>query len=270
MEKEKRIKPTGDLAFKKVFGTIGNEDIIEGLIEDFFDIKPKEIVIKNPYDIKAYSKLDVKTGEEYVILRQTLKDVGATFSAGDFTAEMQIQSTDTFGKRMLYYPFSLFCSNHDAKGTKYDDLIPVYAINILTESYFKQSGCVKRFAFFDEYSGKPMEEQYIKIACLELRKESGYYNKHQEYWGKYFNGNEIPKESPDYIKKAEQIIEKSNLGKEELEMLTLTEKYEADQHALISTAINKGKKELAEELIKAGVDPKLIESVSGLPRKPSV
>ncbi len=59
MQTMKRIIPTSDLAMKKVLTTEGNEDILSGLINDFFDIsaKPEEISIENPYSIEAFKEI---------------------------------------------------------------------------------------------------------------------------------------------------------------------------------------------------------------------
>ena len=55
----KRISPTNDLAFKKTFSERGNEDVLQGIIGDFFDFRPKldDITITVPYSIKAYQEI---------------------------------------------------------------------------------------------------------------------------------------------------------------------------------------------------------------------
>ena len=41
-----RISPMGDLAFKKVFASDENKDVLRGLIFDYFDISIEDIEIK--------------------------------------------------------------------------------------------------------------------------------------------------------------------------------------------------------------------------------
>ena len=86
-----RISPTGDLAFKKVLASEENKDILAGLIGDFFCIEVEELAIENPYSIAAYVEL-VKD-EKITVLRNTLKDVAATFKTADFVSECQIKKT---------------------------------------------------------------------------------------------------------------------------------------------------------------------------------
>jgi len=50
------VNPTNDLAFKKVFGSNENIHILKGFIKDFFFIEPEDLVVENPYSIKAYKE----------------------------------------------------------------------------------------------------------------------------------------------------------------------------------------------------------------------
>ena len=61
-----------------------NKDILAGLIEDFFDIKAKCLKIEKPYSIAICKEL-IDQGEVSK-LRETLKDVAASFEVADFRA----------------------------------------------------------------------------------------------------------------------------------------------------------------------------------------
>jgi hypothetical protein len=106
-----RIKPTSDLAMKKVLTSKGNEDILCGLINDFFDISATtdEISIESPYNIEAYKEYVNNT--ESRVLRQTVKDIAATIKRADFISELQINKTKFFDERMLMYLFDRFRKN---------------------------------------------------------------------------------------------------------------------------------------------------------------
>ena len=90
---EKRVRATGDLAFKKVFGTVGNEGILAGLADDFFGFEPKGVVITNPYDVNICDMIIRSEGEERSRLIATFRDVGAEFANGGLMAEMQAEET---------------------------------------------------------------------------------------------------------------------------------------------------------------------------------
>ena len=87
-----RISPTSDLGFKKVLASTENIDILIGFISDFFNITPTDITIENPYSIKAYKEL--LDGKEIEQLRQTLRDVSASFATADFSSEVQIRRSE--------------------------------------------------------------------------------------------------------------------------------------------------------------------------------
>ena len=89
-----RILPTGDLAIKKVLASEENKDVLAGLIEDFFDVVVEDLTIVDPYSIAAYREFD--KGGEIALLRQTIKDVAATFRTADFISEAQVQKSSFF------------------------------------------------------------------------------------------------------------------------------------------------------------------------------
>jgi predicted transposase/invertase (TIGR01784 family) len=243
MNTKMRIDATGDLAFKKVFGSVGNEDIVAGLFEDFFGFKPYSVVITNPYDIKSYERKLNEAGGDFRILKETLNDVGADLITGDFIAEMQVRKQDVYGARSLYYAFSKYCANYARNEHAYDDLKPVFSLNILKEPFFKgDDNAVKVFRLRDEYTGDGLDREYIVIGYFELSK-SECKNERQLLWQRYFAGEELPDDIPDYIKKANEIIEVVNLGKEEMTMLSYEEKSRADQMAYYSTAKREGRLE---------------------------
>jgi len=268
---ETKIKATMDLAFKKVFASPGNEPIIAGLVKDFFGFTPKEIIITNPYDIKRYEKM-CRDGD-IVKLQQTLNDISAKMNNGEFVAEMQVRRQDVFGARALYYSFSKFCSNYDRSENDYGDLTPVYALNVLEETYFNSdSHAVKIFRLFDEYVNIGMDKEYLTVGFFELAKTAGFRNANQKYWRKYFLGKSVPAEAPEYIRQAEEIIRVDNLSKEEWEVLSYKERYDADRRAEYRTAKNEGRVEgrmekasdIARRLKDKGAETALIIETTGL------
>jgi hypothetical protein len=51
-----RISPTGDLAFKKVFASEENKEILGGFINDFFGVVAENIEILSPYSSNSLSQ----------------------------------------------------------------------------------------------------------------------------------------------------------------------------------------------------------------------
>ena len=245
-----RISPTGDLAFKKVFASEDYKGCLSGLINDFFgvEVSEEEITIVNPYSIDDYR--EVIQGEEVSVLRHTLKDVAASLRFADFVSELQIKATRFFDERAVYYPFDRFCKNYnkqgfmelDSKGkpNRYSSLIPVYALNILSDSHFQDDDDALRiFELYDPVRNKKYKKELVKIGFFELHKNN-IETTNQQYWRDYFITGEAHPDAPEYIKKASYIIEYANLSEEEKKVSEVLEKARADYDAGFSSAYNDG------------------------------
>ena len=249
-----RILPTSDLGFKKVLASEENKDILAGLIEDFFEIKAEDIVIEKPYSI-AVCKEFIET-EEITKLRQTLKDVAASFRVADFVSEVQIKKTLFYEERALYYPFERFVQNYskveaikigsDGKPMRYSSLRPIYAFNILGYTLFEDdSDALRIFELYDPKRNKRFKE-LLRIGFFELEKNN-IETVNQQHWRDYFKTGEAGPEAPAYIKKASKIIEYVNLSEEERNVISTLERIEANEQAereyLIIESKAKGKAE---------------------------
>ena len=227
------IMPTSDLAFKKVMSSEENKDILSGLIEDFFGIKPEDLTIENPYSIAICAELAEKG--QVSKLRETLKDIAATMKSADFTAEIQLRKTLYFDERFLYYPFERYCQNYSreeamhtnasGKLMRMSSLRPIYALNILGYTHFDDVEALRILELCDQKKNKRLEKEYIRIALFELTKEI-LDTPNQKHWRDYFLTGNANTNAPDYIKRASQIIQYVNLNKEERRMISMMEKLE--------------------------------------------
>ncbi|MCL1996673.1 MAG: PD-(D/E)XK nuclease family transposase [Defluviitaleaceae bacterium] len=256
-----RISPTNDLAFKKVLASIENKDILQGLITDFYDIEITDLSINNPYSIADYK--EILNGLEFVQLRQTIKDISATFkllpniseSAADFVSELQVRKSRFFDERSLYYPFNRFCQNYNladnmikdssAKPNKYSSLRPVYSLNVLGYTHFNDDyndNALHIFELYDIKRQRRYRQNLIKIAFFELTKNTGLTT-NQRHWLDYFNHGTVNDNAPDYIKKASYLIELVNLAEEEKMIVQALEKAEAIRIAEIDQGRFEGRVE---------------------------
>jgi hypothetical protein len=229
----RRIKPTSDLAMKKVLTSKGNEDILCGLINDFFDIgaAKDEISIEAPYNIEAYK--EYVNNMETRVLRQTVRDIAATFKRADFISELQIIRTKFFDERMLLYLFDRFRKNYnvggqmelDASGkpNRYSSLIPVYSLNILGYTHYnKDDDALRIFELFDPTRNKGFGKDLIKMGVFELTKPN-IETPNQRHWRDYLLTGDVRADAPDYLRKASRIIKLDNLDEEERRMATIYE-----------------------------------------------
>jgi len=251
-----RISPTNDLAMKKVLASEENKDILSGLIHDFFGVVAEDITIINPYSIEAFKEFS-ENNENITVLRQTLRDITATFKAADFVSEVQVRKTRYFDERSVYYPLKRFCDNYnvagsmevgaDGKANRYSSLRTVYALNILGyANYPSDNDSLRIFELYDPVRNKRPNKQLFKIGYFELTK-SEVETANQKHWRDYFLTGEVGSEAPEYIKKASRVIETVNLGEEEKKVIQALEKAQAIIDAEYSSAFFDGKDEGAEQ-----------------------
>ena len=182
---------------------------------------------------------------------------------------MQVRRQNAFEARAIFYIAETYANAYSRYKNGYEDLVPIYSLNILVDSFYKDDLGFKEFILLDRHTHTAMNTDYLTIGFLELNK-GNLYNENQRYWQKYFLNENVTNGAPEYIKEAASIIDRVNLGEEEREMLSIEEKVRADLSSIISTAkedgIEQGKIELAQKLIEAGIDANFISSISGLPK----
>jgi predicted transposase/invertase (TIGR01784 family) len=256
----KRISPTGDLAFKKVLSSEENKDILSGLINDYFGVVAEDITIINPYSIEICKRY-TESGEDINELRYTLRDIAATFKTGDFVSELQIKKTMHFDERLLYYPFKRFCENYGVEGRMkidklgkpilYSSLRPVFALNILDYIHYDDEESLRVFELYDPIRGKHFGKELVKIGVFELKKTK-IETVNQKHWQDFFAGDVKP-DAPDYIKKANEVIDFINLGEEERKVAEALEKARATIQDELAYSFYEGKTEGKEEGIMEGL-----------------
>jgi len=253
----KRVLPTNNLAFRKAFATPGNEDVLQGIIRDFFEIRPEleDITIANTYDIKAYREyLNHADGTENITskLRETIKDVAADIKIADFVAEIQVRADSYFSERSLHYACTRFSANYNRPGAmkrladgtflRYSSLRPVYSLNILGYPHFPgDDGALRVFTLYDRKRDRYFDREYITIAFFELSKGQ-VETENQRHWMAYFKTGEAPDDAPEYIKKAAQVIDMVNLTQEERDVIDQIERAEEIYKNTIYTAQVEGER----------------------------
>jgi len=271
-----RISPTGDLAFKKVLASEENKDILAGLIGDFFNVEVEELAIENPYSIAAYVEL-VK-GEEITVLRNTLKDVAATFKTADFVSECQIKKTLFYAERSLLYPLERFCQNYnkselmqiDKSGrlNRYSGMKPVYSLNILGYNHFDDEDALRIFELYDPERNKGFEKRLLRLGYFELKKPN-VETLNQKHWYDYFNTGAVSPDAPEYIQKASRIIDFANLTEEERTVAKSLERAQADYDLEMYSSYVDGdtdrKTKTAKIMLSEGLQPELVAKCTELP-----
>jgi predicted transposase/invertase (TIGR01784 family) len=223
--------PTNDLLFKKVFASIGNEDILLGFINDMLGTTFADATVKSPYSIEKFR--DECKNDKFM---EVIRDISASTSGGEvFSIEMQIARYNNFVNRSIYYMIEAFSENIKnsamssyKKGDIYSSLNPSFGINILDFNLFNNNEpAVKIFSMREELSNEllldnngkpPLNLAYFNLQSSNIPNESNI-----KHWRSFFRGEELEDSAPDYIKKAREIIKYQNLKREEQEMIDWAE-----------------------------------------------
>jgi predicted transposase/invertase (TIGR01784 family) len=126
-----KINPRVDFAFKKLFGSEENKDLLISLINAVVSESEQvaEVELKNPYNLAAYyagkmSILDIKA--------RSRKD------GRWFNVEMQISEDYNFDKRAIYY-WAKLVTEQLSEGMMFNELKKTISINILDFNFIPGS-----------------------------------------------------------------------------------------------------------------------------------
>lgn len=250
-----RLNPKVDFAFKKLFGSEENKDILIAFINSIIDENEqiKDIQLKNPYNIADYRKgkmtiLDIKAVDD--------KDVW-------YDIEMQISQQDFFDKRALYYWSKVYSSQIES-GEDYEKLRKTISINILDFNYLKEKDFHNEFKIFNTKTLKEFSNMF-EMHFIELNKFNKEYKDLKtslDRWIAFLSRayeldkDSIPQElaKDKEVKKAIEKLDIMYLSKEEREIYEDDLKALMDYRAQIKTAERNGRIEGKKEGIKEGME----------------
>ena len=129
----------------------------------------------------------------------------------------------------------------EGKPIRYSSLRPVFALNVLGYSHFKEDGDALRiFELYDPTRNKRFSKELLRIGYFELSKPN-VETVNQMHWKEYFTTGTVKPDAPEYIRKACSVIDYANLGKEEREVAFALEKGQAIHDAELVSSFLDGK-----------------------------
>jgi len=221
-----KINPRVDLAFKKIFGTEGNKDLLISLINSIVGEEDQvvDITLLNPYNQKNF-KND----------KLSILDIKAEGSDGKkFNIEIQITDEADYDKRALYYWAKLY-GDQLKESEDYSKLEKVIGIHILNfTSIPKSEKYHNAFSITEKETGLHYFKQ-LELHTIELKKFTDQLGKEFEdigskiqtsldLWSAFLTRNDLLStaklsrsldDAP--IKKAIEVLNVMNFTKEERE-----------------------------------------------------
>ena len=272
-----KINPRVDFAFKKLFGSEENKDLLMSLINAIVSEQEQvvEVELKNPYNLADY-----QAG------KMSILDIKARSENGRwFNVEMQISEDYNFDKRAIYY-WAKLVTEQLSEGMMFKELKKTISINILDFNFIPDLAEVHNcYKIINTATGKDDKlHDIFELHYVELRK----FTKQQEQvssaldrWSTFLtkadklDKNHVPKELADdpAIVKAITAVDRMFNEEERLVYETRMQSL-ADVESKIASAEEKGMEKgmvkginqaiTAINLAKQGADYQTIAKVTGL------
>jgi predicted transposase/invertase (TIGR01784 family) len=276
-----KINPRVDLAFKKIFGTEGNKDLLISLINSIVGEEDQvvDVTLLNPYNQKNFKK------DKLSIL-----DIKAEGSDGKkFNIEIQIADEADYDKRALYYWAKLYTDQLKEK-EDYGTLEKVIGIHILNfTSILDSEKYHNAFHITEKETGLHYFKE-LELHTIELKKFKDTLGKEFEdigskiqnsldLWSAFLLRNDLisavklPQSLDDVpVKKAIDVLNVMNFSDDEREIYEGQLKWLRIEANSLKKAEEKGREEGREErdleiaraLLKQGLATKQISAATGL------
>nr|WP_202117266.1 Rpn family recombination-promoting nuclease/putative transposase [Clostridium chromiireducens] len=249
------MNPKVDFAFKKLFGSEENKDILIAFINSILSEEQQisDIILKNPYNIASYkndkmSILDIKAVDEKGIW---------------YDIEMQLSEQIFYQKRAFYYWAKVYSDQMEG-GYNYDKLRKTISINILDFDYVDEEDFHNVYKVFNEKSKKELSSVF-EMHFIELNKFNKDFKDIKtalDRWVIFLNRayelekDRIPEElaKDDAVKKAVEKLDVMYLDKEEREMYENELKRLRDYIAEMKTAEIRGMEKGIEKGMEKGLE----------------
>ena len=268
----KYLDPKADLTFKKIFA--GHPDLLISLLNALLPLKRNQ-------QIKSIEYLPTELVPVDPLHKDTIVDLRCRDVEGrQFVVEMQMAWTDAFKQRVLFNASKAYVSQAEM-GCKYEDLQPVYSLNLVNEIFEKDMKEYKHnyHIVHDKRTKKVIEG--LCFTFIELPKFHPHTMKEKRMtvlWLRFLTEindktQEVPAElleSPE-ISKALEEVKISAFTAEELRAYDKFWDRVSSEKTLMEGRYDEGKQdkalEIAQNLKSAGMDVDTICKMTGLSKE---
>jgi predicted transposase/invertase (TIGR01784 family) len=246
-----KINPRVDFAFKKLFGSEENKDLLISLINAIVSEQEQvsEVTLKNPYNLADYragkmSILDIKAKNE--------------ITGRWFNVEMQISEDYNFDKRAIYY-WAKLVTEQLSEGMMFKELKKTISINIMDFNFIPETQEVHNcYKIINTATGKDDKlHDIFELHYIELKKFKKSYQQIEsalDRWSSFLTkASQLDKEhipvelaSDKAIVKAIEAVDRM-FNEEERLVYEVRMQSLADVESKIASAEEKGREEGREE-----------------------
>ena len=258
-----RINPKVDFAFKKLFGSEENKDLLISFINSILTEQEqvKDITIKNPYNVS-----------NYINGKMSILDIKAVDENGKwYDIEIQVAPQTFYDKRALYYWAKVYSDQLQKKG-RYDSLNKTIGINVLDFNYLEGNDYHNMYKLYNSKTGKEFSD-ILELHFIELKKfdkNLAEIRTALDRWVTFLNNayeyskNKIPKEleGDKNIKKAIEVLDVMYLNEDERELYELDLKTTLNRLEELYTAREEGIKQGIKDVAKSLLDILDVDTIS--------
>jgi predicted transposase/invertase (TIGR01784 family) len=234
----KFLDPKNDIAFKRIFGSERNKDILIHFLNDMLIFKERQPIVEVTF-------LKTIQDPEIASKKQSIVDILCKDEAGHtYVVEMQVAKSKGFEKRAQYYAAKAYISQMDKGDTKYYNLKEVIFLAIVDYVMFPDKKAYKSDHVILDKTSCEHDLKDFSFTFLEL----GKFNKDKddlktmiEKWSYYFkhadetSERELQEifEQDVIIRKAYEELNRFSWNEEELRAYDQEIKRERDNEAVM-------------------------------------
>ena len=267
-----KITLRNDYAFKRIFGTEENTDILQNLLECILDILPENIAGLELLDKEFHKEiLTEKLGILDIKLRLKDKTI--------INIEIQNRWRGDFPERSVYY-WSKMYNESIKQGQDYTNLPKCITINLIGKGFNKNKRLHNKYFVMEKDTKEPLfsklEIHIINLETAKLLEESNYTDiktKRLLSWLKFIetDDREVRKmlaQNSKTMKKANAAIEVMEMSPRDKWLYESRMKYQHDmaseKHEGYTEGVYQTKLETAKNLLDLGVAHEVIMQATGL------
>lgn len=255
-----KINPTRDLVFKRIFGKVGNEEILKNFLEAVLENEIESVTLD----------LDKDMEPTYEDEKRSILDVRAKINGNtNINIEMQIRDNKDMEKRSLYHWSKLYL--HELKrGVPYDKLPKTIVIVITKYIIFEKiKNYHTKWKMREEKNRNEILSEDIEIHFIEIpkfRKQSTKNEKKLDFWLWFldYTNREMVKMATEKelaIRRAVEELDKLTSDPAIQRILDNEELARMDEDVLRRQAIREGHEQGMKEGMKEGIKEGIKEGV---------
>ncbi|MFI5342802.1 MAG: Rpn family recombination-promoting nuclease/putative transposase [Chlamydiales bacterium] len=283
------LDPKNDVAFKKIFGSEKNKDIVIHFLNDM-------ITFKKQGKIVSVTFLKTEQDPETIAKKTSLVDVLCKDEKGNiYIVEMQMAKEKGFEKRAQYYASKAYISQAHKRG-KYHQLKEVIFLAISNFIMFPRKKAYKSDHVIldkEELTNDLKDFSFTFLELPKFDKDINHLETMTEKWAYFFKNAEETSEDDlakiiegdEVMKRAFSELNRFSWSDEELLIYDQAEKYESAYLASMEQRYDEGVAEgeklglvkgenqgvakaqltIAEKMLKMGQPKPLVSKMTGLP-----